>query len=99
RRDARRELDQLLLNELALRLVLLLLGGELLLLLRREVFVLRLVLERLDLLALVDDGLDDVVAERAPAFGSLDRCHRFRVVEYAAERVVVDVDEKRALPL
>ena len=61
--------------------------------------VLGLVLELLDLLALVDDGLDDVVAERAPALDALHGGHRLGVVEDAAQGVVVHVHQQRALPL
>ena len=61
--------------------------------------VLGLVLELLDLLALVDDRLDDVVAQRAPALDALDGGHRLGVVQDAAQRVVVHVHEQRALPL
>ena len=61
--------------------------------------VLGLVLEFLDLLALVDDGLDDVVAQRAPALDALHGGHRLGVVEDAAQGVVVHVHEQRALPL
>ena len=99
RRDAGRELDQLLLDELPLGLVLLLLVRELLLLLGRQITVLGLALELFDLLALVDDRLDDVVTERAPALDALDRFHGFWVVEDAAQRVVVNVDQERGLPL
>ena len=59
--DARREFDQLFLYELALVLVFLLFRAKL-----RFLFVFRLVLQFLDLLALVDCGLDDVAAQRPP---------------------------------
>jgi len=49
------------LHELALGFVFLFLLGELPLLFLRKVLFLRLVLELFDLLALVDDGLDDAV--------------------------------------
>ena len=63
RRDPGGELDQLLLDLLPLGLVLLLLVGEFLLLLRRQVVALGLVLEFFDLLALVDHGLGDNIIE------------------------------------
>ena len=61
--------------------------------------VLGLVLELLDLLALVDDGLDDVVAQRAPALDALHGGHRLGIVQDAAQGVVVHVHQQRALPL
>ena len=78
------ELDEFLLDELALRLVFLLLGCELLLFFGRQVFVLGLVLELLDLVALVDDCFDDVVTERAPALDALYGGRCLRVVKDAA---------------
>ena len=99
RRNARRKLDQLLLHELALGLVFLLLLGELLLLLRGQLAVLALVLQLLDLLALVDDRLDDAVSQRAPSLDAFDRGHRLGIVEDAAQRVVVHIHEQRGLPI
>src|SRR4051794_36258399 len=52
-------------------LVFLFLGAELLLLFFRQLAILTLFLELLELLALVDKGLDDVVAERASALDAL----------------------------
>ena len=99
RRNAGGELDQLFLHQLALGLVFLFLVGEFLLLLGRQVLFLGLVLERLDLVALIDDGLDDVVAERAPTLDALHGGHRVGVVHDAPERVVIHVHQQRALPL
>ena len=87
------EFDQLLLDEFALGLVLLLLVGQLPLLLRRQVPVLGLLLEVLDLVALVDDRLNDVVAQRAPALDVLHGGHRFGIVQDAAQSVVVHVHQ------
>src|SRR6185295_8405884 len=85
RGNACRDLDELLLHELALGLVFLFLGREFLLLLLRQIALLGPVLEFLDLLALVDDGLNDVVAERAPALDALHSGHRLGVVQDAAQ--------------
>ncbi len=68
--DARREFDQLFLYELALGLVFLLFRGQL-----RFLFVFGLVLQFLDLLALVDYGLDDVAAQRPPTLDTSNRGH------------------------
>ena len=80
RRNARRKLYQFLLHKLALGLVLLFLLGQFLFLLGGQVLGLGLVLELLNLLALVDDRLDDVVAQRSPALDPLNRRHCLRVV-------------------
>ena len=93
--DARRELDELLLDLLALALELLLLLGELLLLLGGERVL--LLLSLLHGLGLVDDGLD-VGVEAAEALDAHEGAHGLRAAEEAAQRVVVHVDEKRALP-
>src|SRR4051794_26631013 len=72
RRDSGSELDQLLLNLLALALVLLLLVREFRLLLGGDVVAL-LLLSGFDLLALVDDGLEDVGTKRTKALDLHDR--------------------------
>ena len=83
-RDASCELDQLFLHKLALGLVFPFLIGELLLLFLGQLLVFGFVLEFLDLLALVDDGLDNVVAQRTPALDTFYSGHRLRVVEESA---------------
>jgi hypothetical protein len=45
--------------------------------------------EFFDRLALVDDGFEDVVAERAPAFDAFHGGHRFGAIEDTAQGVVV----------
>lgn len=97
--NARRELDQFFLNLLAERLVFLLLVGEFFLLLRGQLSVFGFLLELLNLLTLVDDRFDDVVAKRAPALDPFDRRHRFFALEHPAQRVVIDVDQHRRFPL
>src|SRR6202050_1419211 len=99
RGDASSEFDQLLLNLLPLGLVLLLLVRELLLLLSREAAVLRFALEFLDLVALVDDRLNDVVSQSTEALNATDCCHCLLASEDSAKRVVVNIDQQRALPL
>ena len=64
----------------------------------RQLLVFGLVLEFLDLLALVDDGLDDVVAQRAPALDAFYGGHRLGVIKDSAQRVVVHVHQQCALP-
>ncbi len=98
RRDFRGELDQLLLHLLAFGFVFLLLVRELLLLLGGQVPFLGLLLEILDLLALVDDRFDHIVAELTPVFDAPHGGHRLRVVEDAAECVVIHIHQQRALP-
>ena len=98
RRDARGELDELFLNQLPLGFVFFFLLGQLLLLLLRQLFFLRLVFQPFHHVALVDDGFDDVVAERAPAFDAFHGGHRFGIVEDAAQGVVVHIHQQRALP-
>jgi hypothetical protein len=83
-RDARGELDQLLLYELAFGLELLLLIGELPFLFRRQIELLGLALQLFDLFALVDDRLDDVVAESALALDTLHGGHRLGILQDAA---------------
>ncbi len=51
-------------------------------------------LEFLDLFALIDDGLNDIVAQRAPALDPLHGRHRLWVVKDTAKGVVVYVYEK-----
>ena len=98
-RYARRELDQLFLQKLALRFVFLLLLGELLLLFLGEFLSLSLILEFLDFFALIDDGLYDVVAQRAPALDTFYSGYRVWVIKDSAERVVIHVYQQRAFPL
>ena len=49
-----------------------------------QLLVFGLVLEFLDLLALVDDGLDDVVAQRAPALDTFYSGHCLGVIKDSA---------------
>jgi hypothetical protein len=73
--------------------------GELLHLFVGQFLSFGLVLEFLDLLALVDDGLDDVVAQRTPAFYPFYSGHCLRVIKDSAQRIVVHVHQECALPL
>lgn len=98
-RDTACELDELLLNLLALRLALLLFVREFLLLLLGEIAILGLGLQLFDLVALVDDGLDHVVAKRSEAFDPTNGRHSFLTVGDSPQCVVVHVHEQGALPL
>jgi hypothetical protein len=84
------------LHELALGLVFLVLFGELLHLFVCQFLFLGLVLE---FLALVDDGLDDVVAQGMPAFDPFYSGHCLRVIKPSPERIVVHIHQEWALPL
>ena len=56
-------------------------------------------LELLDRFALVDDRLDDVVAQGAPPFDPLHSGHGFGIVHDPAQGIVVHVHQQRGLPL
>jgi len=56
-------------------------------------------LECFDLVALIDDRLDNVVSKRAPALDALHGGHRLGVVQDAAQGVVVHIHQQRGHPL
>ena len=94
-RNARGELYQLLLDLLALGLEFLLFLGELLLLLFSKIAA--FFLDFLHVLGLVDNRLD-IVVEAAEALDILERLHGLSVLEQAAQRIVVDVDQQGTFP-